>query len=245
VSGSFSNAAVTYISMTAGSAGGVGSGAYTMAVLVQPATNTVGFAASLASGTINRELLEDTGALFGLNDFSSGFGALTNGTWYLAAQSKASGSNTYRHHLWAYASDGSGTMSHGVSSGSANQGDGSTATELRIGSNDNRANGLISVVGYWTRVLSDAELDSMKSNLLSAWRDVSGGQPAALISLQNWNGTTGCTDVIGTSTQSSVTGTISAGAEPPSFDFTLGGATSLPPQLVVAPSPAVVRASTW
>lgn len=228
MSGSFDVAAATaYISMSAGSATAVTTGAYTIATLVLPAAgnNNAGMAAAYVSGTVSRELFEDTNALFGEGDFSSGVGTLTQGNWYLCAQTKTAGSATYRHHIWAYASDGSGTMSHGVASGAGNHGDGgSIATELRIGSNDVKGNGLIAVVGYWSRALSDAELDSMKSGSLTAWRDVSGGAPAELISLQNWNGSTGCTSVIGTATQSSITGTVSTGANPPSFDFTLSTA---------------------
>lgn len=245
MSGSIANANNTYISMTAGSAGAVGSGAYTIAVLAQPAGNNFGYVSTLASGTMNRELLQSGGALFGQGDFSSGFGTLTGGTWYVAAQSKAAGANTYRHHVWAYASDGSGTMSHGVATGSGTHGDGSTATELRVGSNDTFGAGLIAVVAFWTRVLADAELDSMKSGSLTAWRDVSGGQPAELISLETWNGSTGCTAVIGTSSQSSVSGTITSGANPPSFNFSLAGGSVVAPPVIVAPSLAVVRASTW
>src|SRR6185369_13541407 len=176
MSGTFSVSGTNAVNFTAGTAGAVGSGAYTMAALVQPAAgnNSAGFITALASSTVTRDLFEDVNKLFGVNDFSAGFGSITQGSWYLVAQTKASGSNTYRHHLWAYASDGSGTMSHGVSTSSANQGDGSTTTVLRLGSASVKANGLIAVGAWWARVLSDAELDSMKSNLLTAWKNVSG-----------------------------------------------------------------------
>lgn len=226
MSGSFdASGLLSYILMSAGSAGAVGSGGYTMAVLCQPATgnNNAGFLSGMVSGANNREIFEDTNVLFGDGDFSSGFGTLTQGTWYLIAQSKASGSNTYRHHIWAYAAAGTGTMTHGVASGSGTHGDGSAINQIRIGGNSVKGNGLIAVVGLWDRALSDAELDSMKSGALTAWRDVSGGQPKELISLESWNGSTGSTAVIGTSTQSSITGTVNSGANPPSFNFALGG----------------------
>lgn len=220
--------ATAYVSMTAGSAGAVSTGGYTLAVLCLPAAgnNNAGFMRALVSGAASREIFEDTNALYGDGDFSSGFGTLTQGNWYLIAQTKAAGSNTYRHHIWQYASDGSGTMTHGVASGSGTHGDGgSAATELRVGAGAVKGNGLIAVIGVWTRALSDAELDSMKSNLLTKWRDVSGGQPAELIHSKDWDGSTGSTITvgIGTSSFSSVTGTVAAGANPTSFDFTLGG----------------------
>lgn len=244
MSGNFDVTAVTaYISMTAGSASAVGSGGYTIAVLCQPAAgnNNASFAGAYASGTVGRALFEDTNHLFGANDFSSGFGALTQGSWYVLAQTKAAGSNTYRHHIWTYDATGAGLFSHGVSTGSSAQGDGSATTELRIGAAVTKGNGLIAVVGLWTRPLSDAELDSMRSGNLTAWRDVTGGQPAELVSLENWNGATGSTAVIGTSTQSSITGTVATGANPPSFNFALTGTVSGTATLTGA---GVVTAST-
>lgn len=244
MSGNFDVTAVTaYISMTAGSASAVGSGGYTIAVLCQPAAgnNNASFAGAYASGTAGRAFFEDTNKIYGANDFSSGFGTLTQGSWYVLAQTKAAGSNTYRHHIWTYDATGAGLFSHGVSTGSSAQGDGSATTELRIGAAVTKGNGLIAVVGLWTRPLSDAELDSMRSGSLTAWRDVTGGQPAELVSLENWNGATGSTAVIGTSTQSSITGTVATGANPPSFNFALTGTVSGTATLTGA---GVVTAST-
>jgi len=237
-------AANSYLSFTAGTASAVTQGAYTVAVLAQPAVgnNNGGFAGAFVSSTQVRALFEDTNKIYGNNDFSSGFSTLTQGTWYLIAQSKAAGSNTYRHHVWAYAADGSGTMSHGVSTGSGNQGDNaSAATELRIGFNVIKGNGPIAIMCWWTRVLSDAELDSMKSNLLTTWRDVSGGAPKELIHGKDFDGTNGSTMTvaIGTSSFSSKTGTTAAGANPPSFDFSLGGTNATATPSVVAAVAAV------
>lgn len=207
-----------FISMNVGGAGAVGTGAYTIAALYKPSGNS-GIAGAFTSGSEVRAFLNDSGHLFGSGDFSGSAGTVTSGAWYLVAESKAAGSNVYRWHIWAYASDGSGTMSH--ADGSGTHGDGSTITELRIGTIGNRGNSLTAVVGYWTRVLSDAELDSMKSPNLSAWRGVSGGAPAALVSFQNWNGTGGAADVVGTSTFSGLTGNCGVGADPPSFNYAL------------------------
>lgn len=239
MSGTFDIAADASINMTAGSAGAVGTGAYTLVALFRPTTgnNNSGIMWCDASGSHQRSFFEDALNLFGFNDFSSGFGSLTQGNWYLVAQSKPAGSNLYRFHIWPYASDGSGTMSHGTESGGANQGDGSTIDAIRIGIAEDRGNSLIAAVGLWTRVLSDAELDSMKSGSLSAWTNVSGGAPAELISLENWNGSTGATAVVGTSTLSGITGSVAAGANPPGFSFALtaplalSGPPTIPPYL--------------
>lgn len=215
-----------YLAFTVGGAGAAGTGAFTIAALVQPAVgnNNAGFVGLYASSTDTRAVFEDSNHLFGVNDFSDGFSTLTQGTWYLVGICKPSGSAPWRFHVWAYASDGSGSFSHGTSTGSSNQGDGSTITEIRLGANEVSSNGLIAVTAVWTRELSDAEFDSMKSGSLTSWRDVSGGAPAELISLENWNGTSGATIPIGTSAYSSTTGTVSSGSNPPGFNFSLAAA---------------------
>lgn len=228
MSGSYA-VGTNYLSFSAGSAGAAGTGAFTIAALIQVATgnNNSGWVGLYASSTDTRAIFADSLHLYGVDDFSDGFGTLSHDTWYLVAITKPAGSNPWRMHLWPYASDGSGTMSHGTSTGAGNHGDGSTITDIRLGANEVASNGLIAAAAIWTRVLSDAELDSMKSNLLSSWRDVSGGQPAELISLENWNGTSGAAVPIGTSTYSSTTGTVSSGANPPSFNFSLTAANTL------------------
>lgn len=210
-----------YLVGTAGSAGAVGTGAYTIACLVRPKSgnNNCGMIQCRTASAEVRALFEDALHLFGANDFSSGYSTLTQDTWYLCAQTKPAGSNLYRFHLWAYASDGSGTMSHGTETGGANQGDGSSISVLRVGWANDRGNGDISVVGLWTSVLSDANLDSLKSNLLTAWTALS---PTELITFDTWNGTTGWTTKVGTSSLSSITGSVTVGADPPSFSFSTG-----------------------
>jgi len=243
------------VNFAVGGTGAAGTGAYTIAALVQPASgnNNAGFIGLYATATLTRALFEDSLLLFGNNDFSSGFGPgggnMTQDTWYIVVESKAAGSNTYRFHIWAYDAGGAGSFSHGVSTGAANQGDGSTITQIRLGANAVSSNGLIAVGAVWNRVLSDAEVDSMKSANLATWKNVSGGAPTALISLENWNGSTGGTDLVGTSTQSSVTGTVSTGANPPSFNFSIGGTDATVSASVVAaiaavPAPTVKTGST-
>lgn len=229
MSASYDPAADAYISMTAGDSDSAGTGAHTIAVLFKtdPINANAGLVALMASSTQVRQLLADSGELFGTGDFSSGYpnnGVVVN-TWYVGIITKPAGSAHYRIHLWPYASDGSGTMQHGEAPDAANHGDGSAITQIRIGLNDVRGNGLIAVVGIWDTDLStggttDAVLDGLKTNLLSVWAALT---PDELISLENWNGTTGCTAVVGTSTQDNLIGTVGTGANPPSFDFTLAG----------------------
>lgn len=222
-------AANAYLSFTAGSAGAIGSAGYTMASLIRikSGNNNAAFVGGYVSGSANRVLFASSVppiALFGNNDFSSGFGSLSTDTWYVVAQSKATGSNMYRHHVWQYAADGSGSFSHGVATGSSNQGDGSAVTELRIGGNVIKGNGDIAVSAFWTRACSDTDIDALKTNLLSAWLTIPNGGPAECQHFRDWNGTTGAVIAAGTSSFSSQTGTSAAGANPPSFDFSLSAA---------------------
>lgn len=239
MSGSFNPSADAAISMTAGSAGAAGTGAHTIAVLWKsdPLNANAALVGGYASGTQVRQFLADSGELFGTGDFSSGYpsGGVVVDTWYVGAISKPAGSAHYRIHLWPYAAAGTGTMDHGEAPDAANHGDGSSLTEIRIGLNDVRGNGLIAVVGVWDVELSDGQLDTLKSPNLSAWAALS---PKELISLENWNGSTGATAVVGTSTQSSITGSVGTGANPPSFDFSVSaapaspsGVKSMPPHL--------------
>lgn len=228
MSGSFNPAADAAVLMSAGGAGAAGTGAHTIAVLWKSDTVNVncGLASLYASSTQVRQLLTDGGELFGTGDFSSGYptNAVGLDTWYVGAITKVSGSAHYRCHLWPYASDGSGTMDHGEAADAANHGDGSSITQIRVGLTDVRGNGLIAVVGIWNSALSDANLNTLKSGNLSAWAALS---PAELISLENWDGTDGCTAVVGTSAKTGITGTVGVGANPPSFNFSVSSEVTL------------------
>jgi len=225
VSANFSISADAWLTGSAGDAGAIGTGAYTIAVLARPTAgnNNCGLVQGRTASAAVRSLFEDALALFGENDFSSGYSGagITQGNWYVFAQSKAAGSNTYRHHIWPYASDGSGTMSHGVAASSSAQGDGSAVTELRVGWAVDRGNGDIAVVAFWTSALSDASLDALKSANLTAWSTLS---PTELVTFENWNGSTGWSAKVGTSSLSSITGTVGTATDPPSFNFALAAA---------------------
>jgi hypothetical protein len=229
VSANVSVSGTNYLDFTAGGAGAIGTGAFTIVVLFRATSgnNNCGLTQGRTSGASVRSFLMDSLKLFGEGDFSDGYpsGNLSLDTWYVAAIRKQSGSVHYRFTYWPYASDGSGTMNHGESTSSGNHSDGSTVTVLRIGNAGNPGNGDFAAVGYYTSHLSDANLDTLKSNLLSKWADLS---PAELISFEDWNGTNGHVVNVGTSTLSSITGTVGAGAaNPPSFDFSTSSAINL------------------
>lgn len=212
-----------YLNFTIGAAGGLGNGDYTIAVLVKPAigNNNCGMFALRSSTTLRRALLEDTNKIFGENEFG-GFGTLTQGNWYLCIV-KAVASSIYSYDLWPYAADGSGSMSHGDSAFSASAG--GVGDNMRIGWGINRGNGDFAAVGLWDRKITNGEADTLKSNLLSTWADLS---PVELISFEDWDGTAGSETVhIGSSACSSITGACANAADPPSFDFSTSTAVDL------------------
>lgn len=212
------------ITLSAGGTGAMGTGAHTIAVLFNASNAAAAFLSLLDSTpAVVREFLTDSGSLFALNDFT-GMAGVSTSTWYVAAVSKAAGSSAYRYHLWAYDSGGAGSMTH---ANGGSQGDGNAVNAIRVGfgGGGDKMRGLIAVVGLWTSALSDANLNTLVSTHLSAWAALT---PQALISLQNWNGSTGCVDVVGTSSQTGLVGTVATGANPPSFDFSLTTAAAPP-----------------
>lgn len=210
-----------FLEFTAGSAGAVGTGAFSLFALVQPGVgnNNAGFVAGYASTTLVRGVGESSLHLYGPNDFSpSGFGTLTQGTWYIVGVTKAIASAPWRMHARAIG----GAWSHGVATSAANQGNGSAVTAFRIGSvGIAAANGLIGAWAAWTSELADAVIDTIDDTTLQSWANIT---PQELVSLENWAGAgAGSATLIGTSAYSSTTGTGSVGANPAGYSFAVSG----------------------
>jgi hypothetical protein len=209
--------AANWISYTAGAFDG--DGAYTLATLMQPSAAACNILqVNSAVPAALQAMLRSGGAVFGNNDFSSGFAGGAQDVWSIVAQTKAAGSAPYRWHVWPYASDGSGTMSHGSSVGAANQANFAKAATIDVSRFSSQGMyGLMEIMAAWDRELTDVELETLKSNQLSKWLALS---PDFLVEFHNWNGTTGDTVAAGTSTKTGVTGSLNVGADPTGFDFT-------------------------
>jgi len=209
----------TYINITVNTLGAVGTGDYTVVALTNLNGVNHGVVSLGAPGPYDYQILSDTGTWFGGGDFS-GFagtpGAPVVGDWQIIGQSKTSGANAYRWHFWDYTTNSAKV--HTAGSGThANPG---TITSIRLGDSENRGNGLIAAIAIWKRQLSDAEFDSLCTSNLSDWMAVSGGAPDAI-----WAMNVAAASVVdGTgngNNVASVVGTISAGADPPGFNYTL------------------------
>lgn len=203
----------TYLNLTVNTLAAMGTGDFTVVVLTKPAGNHGHFGASVTTGFPIQQL-NDTNVWFGGGDFS-GFGTSNNTDWHVIGHSKTSGSNVYRWHYWNYSAGGAKTHTNGTGT-HANPG---AITVIRIGDCDNRGNGLEAVVAVWKRVISDAEFDSLCTTHLSDWAALA---PDALLPLNV--AAASVVDVTGHGNSvASVVGTISlTGADPPSFDFSLG-----------------------
>lgn len=208
-----------YLAFTAGSSAAMGSGAFSMFALVKfgGGNNNGGVWGGYNSTTAVRAFGEASNALFGLNDFSGGVGPLTQGTWYIVGITKAAGSAMYRMHFRA---QGAGSWTHAVGSGASNQSDGSALTEHRIGfSAVFGGNVDVGWAGLWTSALADASIDTCGT---SALQDFASLSPQDLIEFSGWNGTSGHTRPIGTTTLTGATGTNSVGTNP-TYNFTVSG----------------------
>lgn len=223
----FDGTQVQYVGCSGGTLGAAGTGDYTIVTLTRPQGNhgAVSLYSGSLTGTRERDIITDTQKWFGISDFV-GFGTATNNTWYLAGQSKHAGSNLYHWYTWPYASDGSGTKTHGDEA-SGTHGDGSSIAAVRIGDGDNRGFGDVALIAVWKRVLSDADFDALCGNTAQAFMNLSTGAPDALL-LCNVSNPANVTDATGNGANATtVVGTgITIGADPPSFDYSISSANS-------------------
>jgi len=211
-------AANSHVDFSIGNAANVSNGAFTMMVLwLTPASSlNSGLTSVLNSGTERRAFGMDTAHLFGDNDFSSGFGTLTASHWYWLALTKPAGSAHFRCHLRDYTTGGA--WSHGEAVGAINQTDPGTSNSLQVGAGTSFASsaGDVAVAGVWTSELADLTIEALGT---SALKDFMAGNPqwaarfmlSAPTSIQDLTG--------GGGNETGRTGTITASADPPAFDF--------------------------
>ncbi len=213
------------VQWTAGSAGAVGTGAFSLYALVNVPTgnNNAGFFGGFATNTLVRGIGLSNMHMYGNNDFSAnGYGTLSHDVWYEVMETKSSASAPWRMHYRLVNPGGTpGAWSHGTAVGAANQPNGSTVTNFRIGNvTIAQANGLIAAWGAWTSELSDASIDTITGTGLAS---VAALSPQELVSLENWAGSgSGSLTVVGTSAYSTSTGSNTVGANPSGFNFSVG-----------------------
>lgn len=186
---SFSSAAAdaAWLSVGVGDIATLFDGAFTIAVLCYNPTDNQGYFGgweSTVGGTDDGGMLLSGAKLYGMDDFSSGFGSdLSTSTWLWLVMSKDDGSAHYRMH-WA---DLAGlTWTHGESSGAANHDDQGTSGIFSIGyyvygmGYDNLQ---IAAAAVWKTHLSDGSIEAactqLSSELMAANPDAAWLMPEA------------------------------------------------------------------
>ena len=180
------------------------------------------FVTAFSGVTVRRGMLLDADHLFGNNDFSSGFGtpAIADYGWF--GLSLAAPGAHYQCHLQDYTL--SGAWSHGESVGAGPQPFQGVSDSIQVGVGVTAfSNGDCAVAGIWTSALSTAAIEAACTTKLS---DFMAAQPAWAVafpqaSITNIKDLTG-----GGGDETSRSGTITAAANPPGYDFSLGTITN-------------------
>lgn len=209
----------SFVQFSIGNVANLGNGAFTIMALWKPAGNS-GIVGGLAAAVERQAYLMDTLLLFGTGDFSSGFPGIVNGDWMWLGISKPAGAAHYRFHLRDYTT--SGAWSHGESVGSANHSDPGVSDNLRVGSIPSQAASLgdVAVAAIWTSVVADLAIQSACTTKLT---DLIAAAPGWAVRFMQ-SAPTNIQDLIGSGNETTRSGTITASADPPGFDFSLSSA---------------------
>lgn len=126
-------------------------------------TGSTGFALGYNPGATTLEAVVDAAS-------TTSATALTSGSWYLVAMTKATGTVIPRIHRYDYAAN-----SHSHANCAGTLGDTTPATQAQIGERFSASalywSGDIAVVGCWNVVLTDAQIEAMAFSLM-AWHQV-------------------------------------------------------------------------
>lgn len=216
------NGTSDYIDLSIGGMASVAAPFTCMAIINRSAVGSRAFAA-INSGSTRRSEFKFNGSgqlqwtLPGVNDAPvTSLTVNDSSGWALVGLSKASGSAAPRGHRYLYTG---GTWTHANSGTSV--GNPTAGTSFRLGAIATPADywaGDIAVVGFWNRVLSDAETETLTA-ALSDWLALS---PSTLFALNQASTGTAITDLTsGGSTQSAISGTSISASDPPGFSYSL------------------------
>ena len=209
------------IAFSIGAVAGVGTSPFTMLALWRPANNFTSFITALGSGTTRRAMLLDTAHLFGNNDFSSGFQTLAPVTdwWWLGLSLDAAGDH-YQGHVQDYSSGGA--WAHGEAAGAGAQAFTAVSDTIQLGTGVTPvANGDLAVAAIWTSFLTPAQIEAAATAHLS---DLMAAHPGWAVAAPLANGLAALQDLTGNGgNETGRTAGITAVADPPSYNFTVGG----------------------
>jgi hypothetical protein len=209
-----------FIRLSSGGISGLGSGAWSIAVLIKkPAT---GFGSpfhmnNAATPGTNRLAIE-TGNAQWLVHVGGAFvtlsGAVLDNIWQLAIHTKATGTVQVRSHYYNYDTS---TWTHGTSGSSiGNAANAADSIQVgRFGTTD-ELTGKIAAVAAYDFAISDGQAETMEA-ALQAWADLA---PVGLWPLNQASVGTPVEDLIGTADEAAITGTaVNTSDAPVPFDF--------------------------
>lgn len=218
-------ASSSFVQFGIGGAANVSNGACTLITLWKPTFGaSTGLLTGLLTGVEKRELLIDTGNLFGDSDFSSGVPISgTAGDWLWLAMSKAAGSVHFRFH-WKNFTTG-GAWTHGEAVGAGNHADPGVSNQINVGATPagSPSTGDVAVSAIKLANLADLAIEAACTSLLS---DLIAAGPAWAARFMN-SAPSSIQDLIGSGHETSRSGTITNSADPPGFNFNLGGTTAV------------------
>lgn len=226
MSRSFSGAAANYIQCSVGNCAPAGTGAYTMISLVRKDFfQRAGCTFTLRrTGTNARDLIETGNLLFGVGDFSSGFGPVPAGdasTWIWLVERKAAGAAHYRMAYALYpVIDPNVDIIFGEAPDAANHGDPGSGDEVWLGEGDLHARGLQALHVLYAADLTDAQI---KTALTTALTDLMALSPVGCWPLNQALASDPVVDVTGGGADETATvGTVGVdAANPPGYNFSL------------------------
>lgn len=216
----------SFITVSAGSAAPAFTGGFTVAILAKTPRNTTplfgAYSGAVATNAPDNGALHlSGGAMFSINDFTSGFGTgLGDNVWRWYVISKPAGPAHFRMH---YADLATLTWAHGEAAGAANQGNKPTSANFTLGL-------AYSALGFesthlaagavWNASLSDAAIQAACTKLAA---NLKAANPAAAWLLkQSAVGAPGSiVDFTGGGANEAARNLLATSPDPTDYDFTL------------------------
>jgi len=217
-----------HIATAVGNAAGLYNGAFTVMLLMKFSTTDHGFFGGWAGGIGGASrggMLLSTAALFGENDFSSGYGTgFNDSVWRWYGYSKDAGA---AHYVMHYADIATLTWSDGESVGAGNHADTGTSDAFSLGMNVNYAMGFdtgdLAAGAIWNSHLSPSAIHAACTLAAS---DLAIANPLAGWLLPQASAGNPISDFTGGGADETSRAFIATSADPPGFSFAIASAPS-------------------
>lgn len=205
-------------SLSIGPGAATGTKAHTIVMLLRRNAGNASAVQGMDSATRRWSLLFDTGKPFGSGDFGAGGPLVSQDTWYVVAETKASGSQPYRYHVVQL---GVGAWTHQSSTSNVANGQaGLTSIDFGLSETTGGNVDLAAFAEYGT-VLSDAAIEALGFTAMDDWLAAS---PRVAVQFNQATTADPVTDLTGGSAnQTAIVGT-SVVADPAGWSYAGGAA---------------------